>query len=144
MEQKKETTTDDSSEETKQIVIPETMTKMDANVYSDEKSSHLALDFEGKTPLKLQIKEEGTPFSFGKEDDKIKIHVPEGCEETYLEQWKYAMAGYEDLESMKKAIKEENKEEQLTEDQVEEIISQKLLLGENRLRKMMGMEEQKK
>lgn len=144
IEESEETKTEDSHEETKQITIPETMTKMDANLYFGEKSSYLELNFEGKTPLKLQIKEEGTPFSFGKEDDKIKIHVPEDCKEAYLEQWKYAMAGYEDLESMKKAIREENKGEQLTEDQVEEIISQKLLLGENRLRKMMEMEELKK
>lgn len=136
-------TEEDAAQET-EITIPDTQTQLETDVYSEEKADCLQLTFEAEKPLKLHIKEEGKAFSFGKEDDKIKITVPKDYEDVYIEQWKYAMAGYEDLESMKKAITQENKEKQLTEEQVEEIISQELLLGENRLRKMMGMEELKK
>lgn len=134
---------EDTKEDSQKIQIPETTKQLETDAYSSENTDRIELDFESKTPLILQLKEEGKAFSFGKDDDKVKISVPEGYEETYIEQWKYAMAGYKDQESMKKAIKEEQTEE-TSEEQVDEIISQKLLLGENRLRKMMGMEEQKK
>ena len=151
-ETKEETTTatDQNEEPTtatdkqKQISIPKETTKMKPDLYANEESDQIELVFEGETPLKLQIKEEGKEFSFGKEDDKIKINVPKGCEEAYIEQWKYTMAGYEDLESMKKAIKEELKEKQPTDEEIDEVISQKLLRAENRLRKMMNMEEKEK
>lgn len=133
--------TDAQEEDTKKIIIPKTTTQINSDLYANEKKDQLELTFESETPLKLQIEEEGKEFSFGKEDAKVTIHVPKGCEETYIKQWKYAMAGYEDLESMKKAIEKDRKEQEKSEDQVDEIISQKLLLGENRLRKMMKMEE---
>lgn len=128
----------------KQITILQTTTQLESDAYSEEKSDQLELTFEAKTPLKLHLKEEGTAFSFGKDDDKITIHVPEGCENSYIEQWKYAMAGYENLESMKQAVIQSQNNEELTQDQIDEIISQKLLLAENRLRKMMKMEELEK
>lgn len=137
-EEKKDTeeTTNDS-----QITIPKTTTKLEADQYADQESDHLELIFENKTPLKLLLKEEGKEFSFGKDDDKITISVPKGCEEAYIEQWKYAMAGYEDLESMKKATKEDLKDEQASDEQINEAVSTSLLRAENRLRKMMKMEE---
>lgn len=136
-------TDQDDKEEIQKIQIKETTKQLETDAYSKEDGEKIELEFESKTPLNLILKEEGKAFSFGKDDDKVRIYVPQGCEEIYIEQWKYAMAGYKDLESMKKAIKAEQTKE-ISEDQVDEIISQKLLLGENRLRKMMGMEELKK
>lgn len=141
-DQKEETTT--APDKQKQISIPKTTTKMESDLYDKDESDHIELIFEGETPLKLQIKEKGKEFSFGKDDDKITISVPKGYEEAYIEQWKYAMAGYEDLESMKKAIKEDLKEKQPTDEEIDEAVSQKLLQAENRLRKMMNMEEKEK
>ena len=138
-----DTTNQDKKEEIQKIQIPDTTKQLETDAYSKEDGEQIELEFESKNPLELRLKEEGKAFSFGKDDDKVKIHVPQGCEEIYIEQWKYAMAGYSNLENLKKAVKEEQTKE-ISEEQGDEIISQKLLLGENRLRKMMGMEELKK
>ena len=109
------------------------------------------LYFPGKTPLSLTLFSPGTPYRFngmlteGEEAEGLRIHVPEGSEQAYLEAWVYPMVGqlsYWDMYStVQWALYEENGYESLpSEREVRARMGEELLAPENRLRKMMGLE----
>ena len=108
---------------------------------------------------------EGTPFTFGIEDSKLHIQVPDGEKKDYIRSWTYPLTGYTDEASMEAAVRKklEKKEEngnddsidsatdteqnpdekdvqQLLDQKVQEEMCRLLLPAENRLRRMMGME----
>ena len=97
-------------------------------------SEKLVLNFQSETPLKLQRSSDDTEYSFGVDDSKLEIHVPEGCEANYIEEWRYALAGYADLDAVKQAVINDLTGEDGT------------LPAENRIRVMMGLDpkEEKK
>ena len=59
----------------------------------------------------LEVKEEGVPYSFGIEDERVSFLTITDIEEFY-EEWQYAMVGYSSQESFEAAMKKELKEEQ--------------------------------
>ena len=59
----------------------------------------------------LEIKEEGVPFSFGIEDEKINMMFMSD-REVLFDEWKYALAGYSSEETFEEAMKKQLKEEQ--------------------------------
>ena len=97
-----------------QLEIPYSMMGIKENAFAGIDSDKLVLNFGGMTPPELMRADETQPFEFGIEDSRIEIHVPEGCEEDYINAWKYALAGSEEEE--------------------------KVFEAENRLRAMMGLE----
>lgn len=97
-----------------QLDIPYSLAGIKENAFAGIDSDKLVLNFSGMTPPELMRTDETQPFSFGIEDARIEIHVPEGCEGDYINAWKYALAGSEDEE--------------------------KVFQAENRLRVMMGLE----
>ena len=109
------------------------------------------ITFGNSMPVTLDLINTGSPFSFlglsepeVAEEDRLKIHVPEGSEDEYLNEWIYPFIGgwgYDDLAQnvywdlfMATGIPP-------TDSQVKVEIASRVLEGENRLRKMLGMEQ---
>lgn len=135
-------------------------------------SSRVTLEFQGESPLTLRgYDAQDSPFIFGIEENKIHIQVPDGTEADYIRAWTYPLAGYQDEAAMEAAIREEvagklndgddgqeladtedsadadleQSEERETQidQEVQEQMVELLLPAENRLRRMMGMDEAK-
>lgn len=123
----------------KKLVIPDNMTGIETDMLKGVESDQVDLIFEASSPLELKLSTEGTAYEFGVSDEHLRIYVPEGSEEQYLRSWVFPLAGYQDLEAMRQAVKEENSD--ADDQQIDQIIAKQLLPLENRLRKMMGMEE---
>lgn len=111
--------------------------------------SKLTLTFTGETPPQLLGASPEVPFLFGQTDDRICIKVPEGCEEAYIDAWKYPMAGYEDETDLIWSVMDEvwseiADDEDFDLDKIDEMINTRmkeiLTPAENRLRSMMGLE----
>lgn len=58
----------------------------------------------------LEVKEEGVPFSFGIEDEKINMMFMND-REALLNEWQYALVGYSSQETFEEAMKKQLKEE---------------------------------
>lgn len=72
----------------KKLIIPDTVQGIYENAFEGCQSSKIVLEFQSEVPPALtRISDEGD-FSFGVDDSHLEIHVPEGMEETYIEQWK--------------------------------------------------------
>lgn len=118
-------------------------------------SSLNEVEFTMSSPATLTIYGPGSPFVFdgsvSPDDDasRIKLTVPEGSEESYINQWTYLFAGYSDYDECYKTIYNDllyngraaaNQAGRVpTDAEVKAEMSQQLLDAENRLRKMMGM-----
>lgn len=127
----------------KEVVFPSNLVGIENKMLEGVESESVTLRFESETPLQLLTTGDGTPFEFGIEDSKIHIEVPEGCEELYLENWQYPMAGYSDraeLESEVRADLTATKGEDPSDEEVEKEIENRLFDVNNRLRAMLGME----
>ena len=124
------------------VWIPETMVGIQQNAFTGVESSELNLYFEGSSAPELIREDTSSAFEFGVDEDKIRIYVPSGCEETYIEAWKYALAGYANLDEMNAAVRAEMEAEGKTptDEEVEAETQLRLVQVENRIRKMMGME----
>ena len=96
------------------VTIPDSVAGIYENAFSGVNTEKIVLNFQSTTPLQLLRSAEDTPYSFGVEDSQLEIHVPEGCEETYITAWSSALAGSEDEAALKEAA--------------------------NRLRQMMGLD----
>lgn len=78
------------------------------------------------------------------EADRLRIKVPSGMEKKYLDAWVYQIAGYPSYDDMYKAITRNLltlNNEYPTEIEVKREMSKRLLVAENRLRTMLGMEK---
>ncbi len=80
------------------------------------------------------------PFSFGIEDTALRIEVPAGTEEAFIERWQYPLTGYTDREAMLAALAEAYPAE--TEEALEEGCDALLLPAVNRLRQLLGLAEE--
>ena len=130
----------------KQLTIPMTVSGIFENAFSGIESEKLTLNFEGIKPPILSRDSSDHAFTFGIDDDSIVLHVPEGYEETYIKEWRYALSGYEDLDEVRQAVTEELKAASETgkepsEAEIDDAVAWKLLPAENRLRLMMGLEQ---
>lgn len=131
------------------VTIPSTVIGISENTFSGVNSEKLVLNFQSETPLKLQRSSDDTEYSFGVDDSKLEIHVPAGCEANYIEEWRYALAGYADLDAVKQAVINDLTGEDgtaPTDEEIDKEISRRLLPAENRIRVMMGLDpkEEKK
>lgn len=130
------------------IEIPDNLAGIQMNAFAGASADvpKLTLTFTGETPPKLIGASPEVPFVFGQTDDRLCIKVPEGCEETYIDAWKYPMAGYEDESDLRWAVTNEvwseiADDQDFDLDKVDEMINSRmneiLTPVENRLRSMM-------
>ena len=94
----------------------------------------------------------GQNFWFSREQEAagaLKIQVPSGCENAYLEKWRYEILGYgaEDGLSAEQVMQEamyrrlyNELGREPSEEEVNRSMANRLLRSENRLRKLFGME----
>ena len=133
------------------IEIPDNLVGIQMNAFAGASAdvSKLTLTFTGETPPQLLGASPEVPFLFGQTDDRLCIKVPEGCEEAYIEAWRYPMAGYEDETDLIWSVMDEvwsevADDEDFDFDKVDEMINARmkeiLTPAENRLRSMMGLE----
>jgi len=124
------------------VTIPGTLIGIEPDAFAGVEGE-LTLNFEGFGAPELEWDGEN-PFSFGVADENLKIRVPEGFEQEYLDAWTYRMAGYRDYQQLQSKVvgdlagdDGETPDEEVVEAKMEEI----LLPVYNRLRLMMGLEE---
>lgn len=110
-------------------------------------SSLKEIELLSPTPPGLTLYE-GAPFSFlggsAEEDaDTLRLKVPEGSEDAYIKEWAFFYCGYNTYDSFYEAMTSSLKQtlgRTPTEIEVETAMADKLLIAENHLRKMLGME----
>ena len=128
------------------VVIPNGLAAIYSNAFAGVESESVTLVFEGWAPDLFRSDDDilnGEPFSFGIEDSRIHIQVPEGWEDFYIEMWEYIFAGYDNVEDMWSAVEADLTEINGTEPTNEEILNEvnkRLVVSHNRLRAMMGLE----
>ena len=115
------------------------------------------ITFADEQPPQLTLFSPGTEFRFNMEwpqnapeEEKLRLSVPEGSEESYISQWRYAVLGYVDMQETGRymyARRQILKELNLgglggvhTSDAVDAKLEEKLLRAENYLRTMLGMD----
>ncbi len=135
------------------IIIPDNLSGIEMNAFAGASAdvSKLTVTFTGETPPALIGASQEVPFLFGQTDDRLCIEVPEGCEEAYIDAWKYPMAGYEDEADLIWAVMDEIRAEIADDEEVDldnididELINTRIneiiQPVEKRLRSMMGLE----
>ena len=128
------------------VVIPNGLAVIYSNAFAGVESDSVTLVFEGWAPDLFRSDDDilnSEPFSFGIEDSRIHIQVPEGWEDFYIEMWEYIFAGYDNVEDMWSAVEADLTEINGTEPTNEEILNEvnkRLAVSHNRLRAMMGLE----
>lgn len=115
------------------------------------------ITFTDEQPPRLTLFSPGIEFRFNMEwpenaDEEVMLHlsVPEGSEESYISQWRYAVLGYVDTQdkgrymyARRQILKELNLgglSNTHTSDAVDAKLEEKLLRAENYLRTMLGMD----
>ncbi len=116
------------------------------------------LTFTSSRAPRLVLSDMGVPFYFNMNDwntpeaeqEHLTVHVPEDAVETYIDSWRYGMAGYASIgdESAYQVMwgyvyTELNTAEDGTEPTDEEVraeIDRRLLVTENRVRTLLGVE----
>lgn len=93
------------------IFLPNSFTVLQDGFLSGVQSEGVGIwNMSGPIP-ELEIKEEGVPFSFGVEDEKVSI-ICLNDKEGLLKEWQYALVGYSSEETFKEAMTQQLKEEQ--------------------------------
>ena len=125
-----------------ELFLPDTLTEIESGAFHGIESEKLILYCMEADPINL-ILEDGQPFSFGVEDDSLCIKVWGGDPEEYIRAWSYKLAGFDDLDAMRAAVREELTTDSYepTDAEVDSEIADRLLPQVNRLRRMMEMEE---
>lgn len=106
-----------------------------------------SLELGGTVPAQLNLYSPGVGFFFtdgAENDERIALTVPEGSEQDYLNSWVYALigyAGYDDYYSVVEWDILSETWEFPSEAEVRARMAGDLLEPENRLRRMMGMDE---
>lgn len=85
------------------VVFADNLAGIYTDAFTGVESEKLVLEFWGDTPPELLGWSEGNPFSFGIEDERLCIQVPEYAKEAYLEAWLPAFAGSEEEEAVEAA-----------------------------------------
>ena len=130
------------TKELKEIDLPYDLSELSNNAFAGIESGSLTIRFNQWWAIDFVL-EDGKPFSFGVDDSVLHIEVWDFMQDECIQTWSYKLAGYDDLESMRAAVKEEltvNGKEP-SDVEVDTEIARRLLPQVNRLRRMMGMEE---
>lgn len=76
------------------VVIPNGLSAIYSNAFAGVESDSVTLVFEGWAPNLFRSDDDilnGVPFSFGIDDSRIHIQVPEGWEDFYISMWEYIL-----------------------------------------------------
>lgn len=115
------------------VELPESLTAIESGAFQTGGET-LTLKFNGTTPPDLYVDPTTGVFDFGVED--LTIQVPEGCQEGYLEKWKYQLSDLPTAEELESRMMAENGwNARLAEQEASSL----LIRNENRLRKAMGL-----
>ena len=134
------------SPDLRMVDLPDTLVSISANAFSGvdvPTGKRLLLKIMGSTPPALVDFEEGTPFSFGVEDEAVEIMLwsNDSTEESILKAWVTPMAGYSSLNALRIAVIQNLMQEgSFSQAQIKEAMLQALLTAENRLRVMLNMD----
>lgn len=122
-------------------MIPEDVYCIENEVFKDIKSDCLAVELKGCMIPVLTGFSEGTPYSFGMDENKIKLDLSmSSCKvKDLMDNWVPPLTGYYTSYSLKSAIKQELGENASELDVYNELVK-RLLDAENRIRAMLGME----
>ena len=140
-----------NSKNLKNVKFYSTVKSIESGAFEGVESSQLNIEFaddlfswgEEESIPELTMAD-GEPFSFGIDESRIHITVPFGKEADYIGAWEFALAGYNNMSDIREKVYNELVEdgiEEPTNEQVENTIKEKLMSAENRLRRMMGMDE---
>lgn len=106
------------------------------------------IEFTNENPTKLLLPATGFPYTFDgwvspdEDAERIRIKVPEGAEESYIQAWGYLFAGYSGYDDLFEAVRTDIINDTLktpSDSEVKAEVSERLLPVENRLRKMLGI-----
>ena len=122
-------------------MIPEEIYCIENEPFKDIKSDCLAVELKGYMIPVLTGFSEGTPYSFGIDESKIKLDLSmSSCKvKDLMDNWVPPLTGYYTSYSLKSAIKQELGENASELDVYNELVK-RLLDAENRIRAMLGME----
>ena len=125
------------------VEIPSTLVGIASNAFRGSTSGDLTLEFKGESSPELTGGTKDEPFTFGLQENKLHIKVPENTEKTYIQSWIYPFSGYTDEEDVLAEAKQLTEEEdtQETDILIRRKAAELLLPTENRLRRMMGLDE---
>lgn len=125
------------------VTIPELNYGIAPDAFKGVESDSLTLEFQTDTPPALLYASGGKSYSFGVEESKLHIIVPEGAEQDYIDAWVYAIAGYADEDELVQAVKasltKAGDGQEPTEEEIQAEKEKWLLAAENRIRAMMGL-----
>ena len=138
-----------NSKNLKNVKFYSTVKSIESGAFEGVESDRLNIEFEDdfladKNSIPELTMIDGEPFSFGIDESRIHITVPLEKEEEYIGAWEFALAGYNNMSDMREKVYNELVEDGIeapTNEQIESAIKEKLMSAENRLRKMMGMDE---
>lgn len=85
------------------VVFADNLAGIYTDAFTGVESEKLVLEFWGDTPPELLGWSEDNPFSFGIEEERLCIQVPEDAKEAYLEAWLPAFAGSDEEEAVEAA-----------------------------------------
>lgn len=107
-----------------------------------ENSDGITLTFEenpdGVLPT-LSGGSEEAPFTFGVEDEKVRLDIAKDCREAYIAAWKYQMLGYENEDAMRDAVTRElrSQDESVSDQEILQEMQRRVAPQEQRLRAML-------
>lgn len=137
------------SPDLRMAMLPGTLAGISSGAFSGVTASEedrLLLAVKGSAPPALVGYEEGTPFSFGIDDEAVEVMIwDDGCTaEDVLKAWLLPMTGYDSLKALHDGVVQAltaamgGREPTLA--QVQQIMLRSLLAAENRLRVILDME----
>lgn len=113
-------------------------------------SSLEAIELTSTEPLSISLLGPGSGFRFDGDDyfntderERVRVIVPEGTEQLYIEEWVYSFLGYEGYSDYYTAAYNNILTSTMREPspvEVRQVMADGLLDAENRLRQMMGLE----
>lgn len=115
-----------------------------SGAFEGVESDTLTLEFEGAQPTNLVTDTEGEMFSFGVDDSKVNIVIPEGAQAAYRKLWQYQLAGYRNEAAMRESITAQLTDVETgqapTEEEVNAVMEQYLTQTRERLDILLGEE----
>lgn len=137
------------SPELRQVTVPETLTAIEHDAFAgltfqeDDPYDVLYLYMADSSGIfGLNVRQEGTPFSFGVDDERVQvicsnvIMEDEDALATFIQFWTAPMAGYSDAEALENAVRAKLGPDASDED-VRAEMERILLPAENRVRQVL-------
>ena len=137
------------SPELRQVTVPETLTAIEHDAFAgltfqeDDPYDVLYLYMADSSGIfGLNVRQEGTPFSFGVDDERVQVICSDVIMEdedalaTFIQFWTAPMAGYSDAEALENAVRAKLGPDASDED-VRAEMERILLPAENRVRQVL-------